>query len=246
VRHVFLPRSLVLWIAGLGRADPSADLIAAALALRTPFQTRIPRGAIRKILILVVLTSCATSYESATSSRPIGPNAFLITADGNGFTSRSEIVEYQYRRAAALCPDGFDVIDADRSTRSSLATFDGGQTYTTINKPSGAMAVRCKSEAPPVRRQAGKWWCSTHPDTRVGLCERDIEHCKEFRARGKAGGHDFPPCRNAPVAFCFASYSRTAKYSGLQCAPTADGCSKLYELSKADSDGPSIRSVKRQ
>jgi hypothetical protein len=102
------------------------------------------------IAVLVLVAACATPYQrkgfrGGYSDQQIGPGRYLISVDGNGFTSRSTIVEYQYRRASELCPMGFDVLDADRSTSSSLATFDGGKTYNTVNKPSGSLAVRCRA-----------------------------------------------------------------------------------------------------
>jgi hypothetical protein len=75
-----------------------------------------PMRLVLVLVLMLALVGCATSYESATRHESIGPRAYLVTGDGNGFTSRSEITAYTYRRANELCPMGFDVIDADRST----------------------------------------------------------------------------------------------------------------------------------
>lgn len=100
---------------------------------------------------VIALASSATPYQQmgfrgGVTQTPLGQGAWLITAKGNGFTDRSTIVQYTYRRAAELCPDGFDVIDADRSTSTSVVTFDRGRTYQDVEKSEAVLAVRCHAK----------------------------------------------------------------------------------------------------
>ena len=109
----------------------------------------------RRLALLVTIAGCATSYENAVRTRTIGPGTYLISADGNGYTSRTDIIEYTYRRAAELCQYGFDVVGADASSvhRTNPISFDGGETYVRqeYDLPSGSLAVRCRPGPPAPR-----------------------------------------------------------------------------------------------
>jgi hypothetical protein len=96
-----------------------------------------------RLLVLVCLVACATPYQSAGlrggySERPIGPGRWIITAKGNGFTSRSTMTEHTYRRAAELCPQGFHPLDSDRDTDDD-------------NKSEATLVVQCDAPQPTVR-----------------------------------------------------------------------------------------------
>lgn len=160
-----------------------------------------------KLIGMVALMGCATSYESATAHQPLGGGAFLITADGNGWTGSSDIEHYKYRRAAELCPGGFDVIDANQSMRTNVATFDGGKSYNTINKPSGSLAIRCK--AAPIQAAPRGFMCTTG-EMDIGTCFRRQIECERFRlefAKRCPEGNtcETSACAPATAAFCAPS-----------------------------------------
>lgn len=187
----------------------------------------------KRLMILAAMTGCATSYERATSVQLIGGGAFLITADGNGWTGSSTIEQYKYRRATEVCPNGFDVIDANASMRTSLATFDGGQTYNTINKPSGSLAIVCKQQrvarAQP-RTPTGGFWCSTNRELSIGSCFPSLERCSAFRSAllkecPEGAACESTECATRNLAFC-------APTSG--CYETQDACFKLERYGGRD------------
>jgi hypothetical protein len=163
--------------------------------------------------IVVALAASATSYQSAVSVQPLGGGTFLITADGNGFTGSSTIEHYKYRRAAELCPGGFDVIDANQSTRTNLATFDGGKTYNTVNKPSGSLAIRCRAPAvaaPPRPAEPKGFWCTVDSDLGFGSCFRAQTECENFRLAiakncPEGGKCESSACATSKTAFCAPS-----------------------------------------
>ena len=95
-------------------------------------------------LAVGICLGSASSYRDATTAKQISSDTWYIDASGNGFTSRSEVMEYSYRKAAEVCPSGFDVVDNDRSSTENDVTFDGGKTYQTVSKPTSVLVVRCR------------------------------------------------------------------------------------------------------
>lgn len=114
------------------------------------------RNAIRVAMAGTALLICAASatpyqdkgFRGGVSHRAISPGTWSITAAGNGFTSRSTLVEYTHRRAGELCPGGYDVLDKDSNTE----TVRCGNTD--CNKSDTALIVRCRSgsSSAPVRQ----------------------------------------------------------------------------------------------
>jgi hypothetical protein len=98
----------------------------------------------RLVMVLAIVSGCATPYQSkgfrgGYTSRPLGPSRWIIEVKVNSYTSRSTAIEYSYRRAAELCPGGFDPIDADRSTR------DYDMNGTNMPKTTAVLVVECRS-----------------------------------------------------------------------------------------------------
>lgn len=87
--------------------------------------------AIRAIGVLGALLLCAASatpyqdkgFRGGVSQRSLGGRSWSITAEGNGYTKRSTLVECCYRRAGELCPGGFQVVDKDANTQQ-YGNFD--------------------------------------------------------------------------------------------------------------------------
>lgn len=92
---------------------------------------------------MVVMAACATPYQAkgfrgGYEETRLGADRWMINVEVNSYTSRSTAIEYTYRRAAELCPQGFDPIDADRSER--VVSYNG-QDYA---KPNAVLVVQCK------------------------------------------------------------------------------------------------------
>jgi hypothetical protein len=82
---------------------------------------------------------------------PLGNSMYVVHSRVNGYTSQGTAVQYAYRRAAELCPSGFDLADkSDSSTSSYWRTSYGLEE---INKPEVTIVVRCKA-------QESTWWCA--------------------------------------------------------------------------------------
>lgn len=187
----------------------------------------------KRLTIVVAMTGCATSYQGATAHQTLGGGAFLITADGNGFTGSSTIEHYKYRRAAELCPGGFDVIDASNSTRTNLATFDGGKTYNTVNKPSGSLAIVCKGMEPmppPSPPTKVTFWCSTNVDLAMGSCFPSLARCSAFRSTMLQGCPEGSTCQTTECAVRSAAFCAPT----VGCFETQDACFKLEQYGGRD------------
>lgn len=176
---------------------------------------------------------------------------YVVTADGNGFTSRSTISEYMYRRAAELCPGGFDLVDSDTSTRSSLATFDGGKTYTTINKPSGALAIQCRAPERPevapkptvrhperrvVRGQRPIYCTMSAADRDVGMCSLVEALCESVYESMTNAGSSYTACTPAKAAACFNAVRVLSDDRITVCAPSISDCEAQLDAFKRNPD----------
>ncbi len=101
---------------------------------------------IRIVSVAAALVLCAASatpyqesgFRGGVSHRALGPHSYSITAEGNGFTKRSTIVEYTHRRASELCPNGYDVMDKDSNTQ----TYACGKND--CDKSDAALIVQCR------------------------------------------------------------------------------------------------------
>jgi hypothetical protein len=99
-------------------------------------------------LVGLGLVACATPYQSrgfrgGYDEKQLGPDRYMITVKVNSYTSRSTAVEYSYRRAAELCPGGFDPIDADRESLDFYIRNSDG-TYYNAPKASAMLVVQCR------------------------------------------------------------------------------------------------------
>lgn len=114
----------------------------------------------RRLVVVIAVAACSTPYQpmgarGGVEAVALGQGRWLITASGNGFTSRSTVVRYTYRRAAELCRFGFTPVDADRSSSEHVATFDGGKSYQTYSKPDAMLVVQCHAPPPPPPKRRG-------------------------------------------------------------------------------------------
>jgi hypothetical protein len=89
---------------------------------------------------LALCAASATPYQQSGirggyETRQLGGNRWLIHVEVNSFTSQSTATEYAYRRAAEICPNGFDPVDRSSSTEY---TAQGDA------KPGSVLVVQCK------------------------------------------------------------------------------------------------------
>ncbi len=99
------------------------------------------------MLAALAATSCATPYQAngfrgGYEDTNLGAGRWLITVHVNAYTSRATAVQYTYRRAAELCPYGFDPVDSTSETTYHTANFGNGpQEY---SKANAVLVVQCR------------------------------------------------------------------------------------------------------
>lgn len=119
--------------------------------------------------LVVTMASCAASRPAAGSrvgskDRYLGDDRWLIRIEEIGPAGRNAAIEATYRRAAELCPDGFDPIDSDHSTRDYLDSPDGGGTIQVMERSNAMLIVQCRLRQPVQGRPTR--WCTSPP----GIC----------------------------------------------------------------------------
>lgn len=92
-----------------------------------------------RVLLVLAVAACATSYRSAYTDRTIGPGRWLVTVKVNGYTSSADAEDFAYRRAAELCPGGYDILSNNQG--ADISTYNGQ----VISKPTASLAVACKA-----------------------------------------------------------------------------------------------------
>lgn len=185
-----------------------------------------------------------------TQEDQLGDGAWLITVKGDEDTSRSAAVAYTYQRAAKLCPLGFDVVDADRSTTTTGI-------FSNAEKPVAMLAVRCRERprrsaemrpAPDGPADADREprkvvtgvrpvYCTAsaqHPD--VGSCSLIEEACAALYASLTADGSAYTPCAPAKAAACFNATHVLDGVRVTKCAPTITGCEAQLASLKTNPD----------
>lgn len=132
-------------------------LVALALGCRTPYQSEGLRGGYR--------------------DTHLGGTRWLITVEVNSLTSRTRAVEYAYRRAAELCPGGFDPLSGD-STRSDH--YVNGQN---MLKSDATLVVECRAAQHAWTKQQQQ--TSPQPHSAAQLPARRFCFSKLPRSGGK-------------------------------------------------------------
>lgn len=117
------------------------------------------------MLMLTVLAGCATAYQPSGLSGgyneavALGNNRYLVSFDGNGYTSRSVAQSYAIRRAKEVCEEkssDFEILQIGGDTSSfqtaSTTSCYGSSCTTnhgyTIEKPTAEVVVQCKPRLP--------------------------------------------------------------------------------------------------
>lgn len=91
------------------------------------------------IAALVAALASATPYQEkgfrgGFETTDLGGGRYMISVEVNGYTNRNTAIEYTYRRAAEVCPAGYDVVDNDRAGRY---------------KATAMLVVQCRTAAAP-------------------------------------------------------------------------------------------------
>jgi hypothetical protein len=94
-----------------------------------------------QVLVLVLVAACVTSYESATTARPIGPSRWIIEVEGRHL-GPSLVLEYQQRKAGEVCPNGFRV-EQTSGGEEVKGYYVNGNTATPIKRTDAAAVVVC-------------------------------------------------------------------------------------------------------
>jgi len=199
------------------------------------------RIVLKRVTILAALASCATPYQrmgfmGGYSDRKIGPMTHSIDVQVNGYTSAGTALEYAYRRAGELCPDGYVVLNA-LADKSSTAIVNGN-TVNEIDKPEVALIVQCKEQeivksvAPrrDIVRGSNALYCTSVAD--IETCYVTNEGCDQL-ATSTPGAK---PCREQTSGACFQETVIVSDARVPVCAPTIDDCEQLLSAARNSAD----------
>lgn len=193
-------------------------------------------------MVAVVAIGCQTPYRQGmgftggTRVQAVGPGAYVVSAQVNGFTSQGTAYEYAARRAAEVCPYGYQL--ADRTTGASTSYWrTSPSSVQKVDKPEVTLMVQCNEPRPaPMAAQpqapiampappadSARWWCATNPDGTGGACQRELTACRQFQSQMVAQGNQLAECAPRDRAFCFAE-STPIGGGTLACSSDATGC----------------------
>src|SRR3569832_882870 len=106
-----------------------------------------------KVMLLMHLVGCATPYQQMGFSggyadKEIGNNRYLVTVKVNGFTDRATALEYLDRRAAELCPTGYDIVDRAAGDNGGVVVT---RSFISENhKPEEDAVIQCRVTRPAI------------------------------------------------------------------------------------------------
>jgi len=103
------------------------------------------------LLVVMCAAGCATPYQRMSlmggyDDEQVGLNEYVIRFQGNGYTSMGLSYQYAMRRAAELCPGGYDVLDGMGSSSQSTFVYANRRTFAahSVSKPEVMTHVRCR------------------------------------------------------------------------------------------------------
>jgi hypothetical protein len=102
------------------------------------------------LAIPLLLTSCAGTYESLTSSRYVGADQYEIEANRDEFGGGGQGRDYLYRRAFETCAatgKGYKIVDQQELTGSNTTVQNHGTTSTASTSSytkGNRMIVHCE------------------------------------------------------------------------------------------------------
>tara|TARA_R110002126_G_scaffold257608_2_gene400661 strand:+ start:428 stop:730 length:303 start_codon:yes stop_codon:yes gene_type:complete len=99
----------------------------------------------RYLIILLFLFSCANPYGkhnglfgTGYKDTKISENKYRIIYQGNGYTSKSVLVDYNSRRSSELCPKGYSKLSEELELVGGL----GGGAFAAM--PELTTIIQCK------------------------------------------------------------------------------------------------------
>ena len=215
-------------------------------------------------LCIAAAAACGTPYQpkgflGGYSNNDLGGGRHTIDVEVNGYTSAGTALDYAYRRAGELCPDGYDVVDGSKTDRAYV--------YATKNfvasgtKPEVAIVVQCKSPAEPtataepVAERAMRvsatpaseprnvvtgtrpiYCTSLVDDPSIGLCSLHLANCERMRADLIAKGNDNGPCEQRAGAACFNVENAIDGQHSTFCAPSVKNCETRLAEAQSNPD----------
>jgi hypothetical protein len=122
------------------------------------------------LAVLVLGVGCSTPYQKnegllsrgGFSEERLGPDMWGINVGVNSYTSRTTAVTYAWRRAAELCPGGFDPVAQDADDGFAVTPQYDARTMSwrqsVSKKPGAFLVVRCHPyTAPAAPREPTPW-----------------------------------------------------------------------------------------
>lgn len=178
------------------------------------------------MVAMVQASGCAT-----TTATSLGDGTYVVDMRGNGLTSRGEAIAEAYRRAGAICPTGYTVINQTDDARSSFVAT--GNVVHEVRKPEVTLVIRCGAgemrmpdpPAPPTPDSGvvPRWWCTTLSDGEGGCMVRR-SNCEELRAAALPTDPGASPCTSRASVFCF-DYLPSIRGDVIRsCHPSLDAC----------------------
>jgi hypothetical protein len=107
------------------------------------------------ILLLLVLASCATPYQSSGyrggfSEQMLAKDLYEVSFSGNGFTSQSTVANYLNRRCAELAvQNGFThFVVVETSDGTSIDTMYINNRPNLVTKPGSSVTIKLMNNPP--------------------------------------------------------------------------------------------------
>jgi hypothetical protein len=167
------------------------------------------------LLVIATITGCVPKQRPTPygPARTLGEAGYTERGTTNGFavaftaTSATPNIEgLAARRAAELCPRGFEIIDR-------LPIRNDGDLTTVI------LGVVCRQNDAPVSAAHTDGFYCTSADIMTGFCARTEEECQRY-VNDFASVYNLPHCASQNAAVCFTNKTRGTTH----CFPTPEAC----------------------
>lgn len=219
--------------------------------------------------LVLVAVACSVKTPYAQSGFRGGYNDFeaqpgvhFVSFQGNGFTSRDEVIAGWHQRASEICGGSsrYEIISQSAATSSHTATLGssrvdatattyGNTTYVqgTVTEPTqihydksrAEGYVRCTGGAPDEAPQEGSGgqWCflGNVQGIDAGGCRASLDECAAYAAKLiDAGLQESSPCARTPIVTCTGATRSTDGQRVVECFPSVPACGYYRDvISKA-------------
>lgn len=189
--------------------------------------------------VVIGCVACATPYQTkgfrGGYSEVRAGDRWIVSVEVNSFTSRSTAIVYAYRRAAELCPAGFDERGADVASRDFYVRT--GNVVQNAPKSSASLVVSCRSPVAPtpaVAERPQHWvedgihviatdhrFSCFDASPTIRVCASDRTTCDRFRSVMNSGS---PDCAESNAMACYRSRDRVTAQVAAMCFATLATC----------------------